>query len=277
MAERVVKLKPDKERPAAPAIRVRRDDTGFGFVVSAVSKAGVEDWLTLSEFSDFDAAVKSAEERAHQHRLPIRNDTGIEIEEKNSPKPVAKSQPPRPGKRPRQAPTSRRELADIPPLASLFNLPEVIANHTKAMTELAIDRSFAIHREIRDDYDAIHAEMYGDTRDHVCSYTQRTHDQIQGQIRGVITHVSTVQAILYGYLEAAFARIEELEVGAKSLRYEGVWQADRTYSKGSLCTWGGSCWHANIDTDAKPGEDREAWTLMVKKGRDGKRVILNEE
>ena len=36
-----------------------------------------------------------------------------------------------------------------------------------------------------------------------------------------------------------------------------------------MATWGGSTFHCNETTTSKPGESK-AWTLMVKRGRDGK-------
>jgi hypothetical protein len=57
--------------------------------------------------------------------------------------------------------------------------------------------------------------------------------------------------------------------GSAGLSFEGVYQEGQTYEKGHLVTWGGSSWHANEQTMAKPG-DSKAWTLMVKRGRDGR-------
>jgi hypothetical protein len=73
---------------------------------------------------------------------------------------------------------------------------------------------------------------------------------------------------LYGCMDR-IADLERRLPENDGLKYQGVWE-QRKYSKGSLVTWGGSCWHANRETSAKPDEDREAWTLMVKRGRDGK-------
>lgn len=51
--------------------------------------------------------------------------------------------------------------------------------------------------------------------------------------------------------------------------YRGVWVEGR-YSKGDLVTWGGSMWHAEKDTEAKPDGGEGDWKLAVKRGRDGK-------
>lgn len=55
--------------------------------------------------------------------------------------------------------------------------------------------------------------------------------------------------------------------------YRGVFDGSKTYQKGDVVTWGGSGWHAEAETSAKPGEPStasRAWKLMVKKGADGK-------
>jgi hypothetical protein len=48
--------------------------------------------------------------------------------------------------------------------------------------------------------------------------------------------------------------------------WKGVWQGDGTrYPRGALVTHRGGLWHANEDTDARPGTG-EGWTLAVKSG-----------
>lgn len=58
--------------------------------------------------------------------------------------------------------------------------------------------------------------------------------------------------------------------GTPGLRFAGVYVEGKTYDLGDLVTWGGSSWHCNETTTSKPGEGAKAWTLMVKRGRDGK-------
>ena len=50
--------------------------------------------------------------------------------------------------------------------------------------------------------------------------------------------------------------------------YRDVFKEGEEYQRGDLVTWGGSLWHCDTPTKAKPGTDD--WTLAVKKGRDGK-------
>lgn len=56
--------------------------------------------------------------------------------------------------------------------------------------------------------------------------------------------------------------------GTPGLSYEGTYQEGSEYKAGQITTWGGSSWHCNEVTTTKPGESK-AWTLMVKRGRDG--------
>lgn len=51
--------------------------------------------------------------------------------------------------------------------------------------------------------------------------------------------------------------------------YRGVYVEGKTYERGDCVTWGGSEFHCNETTDAKP-EQSKAWTLKVKRGRDGR-------
>ena len=50
--------------------------------------------------------------------------------------------------------------------------------------------------------------------------------------------------------------------------YRDVFKEGEEYQRGDLVTWGGSLWHCDTPTKAKPGTDE--WTLAAKKGRDGK-------
>jgi integrin beta 3 len=50
--------------------------------------------------------------------------------------------------------------------------------------------------------------------------------------------------------------------------YAGVFKEGTTYHLGDMVTHGGSLWHANEETTAKPGEG--PYTLCVKRGRDGR-------
>jgi hypothetical protein len=58
--------------------------------------------------------------------------------------------------------------------------------------------------------------------------------------------------------------------GTPGLRFAGVYVEGTSYEHGDLVTWAGSSWHCNDATTSKPGEGSKAWTLMVKRGRDGK-------
>lgn len=64
-------------------------------------------------------------------------------------------------------------------------------------------------------------------------------------------------------------RVKEFVFKTAIELYRGVWVEGKAYERGDRVTWGGSEWHCNEDTTAKPG-DGKAWTLSVKKGRDGR-------
>jgi hypothetical protein len=54
------------------------------------------------------------------------------------------------------------------------------------------------------------------------------------------------------------------------MEYKGAFKPGETYVPGNFISAGGSLWHCNTPTDERPGSGGEAWTLAVKRGRDGK-------
>jgi hypothetical protein len=52
--------------------------------------------------------------------------------------------------------------------------------------------------------------------------------------------------------------------------YRGVYQAGQEYELGDMISFGGSVWIAKANTSEKPGEGPTAWTLAIKRGRDGR-------
>lgn len=63
-----------------------------------------------------------------------------------------------------------------------------------------------------------------------------------------------------------FAQTFELPL----LIYRGVFAEGREYHRGDQVSWGAHQWHCNEPTTEKPIEGGKAWTLAVKRGRDGK-------
>jgi hypothetical protein len=57
--------------------------------------------------------------------------------------------------------------------------------------------------------------------------------------------------------------------------YKGVYVEGTEYEAGDMVSFGGSVWHCNEDTTDKPDGALKAWTLAVKRGRDGKDLELN--
>jgi hypothetical protein len=66
------------------------------------------------------------------------------------------------------------------------------------------------------------------------------------------------------------SKIAELEE-RPTISYERTYTTDKLYKPGNLTTHAGSLWHANVATKCvAPGDGNSAWTLIVKRGRDGK-------
>lgn len=53
----------------------------------------------------------------------------------------------------------------------------------------------------------------------------------------------------------------------------GVYRSGATYVHGDAVTYAGSCWIAQTDTKAAPGNGSADWRLAVKRGRDGKDLV----
>jgi hypothetical protein len=103
----------------------------------------------------------------------------------------------------------------------------------------------------------------------VCTYTQGTHD---GFIEALAAQEMS-RGMLVDMVKQLAARISDLEAAAQkpapTMKYVGVHREGEEYQPGNFVTWGGSMWHANEVTKARPG-DGGTWTLCVKKGRDAK-------
>lgn len=52
--------------------------------------------------------------------------------------------------------------------------------------------------------------------------------------------------------------------------HRGVYLHGKAYEVGDVVTWAGSQWSCNEETLTKPGEGNKAWTLIVKRGADGR-------
>lgn len=275
MAQRVVKLKADPP-PKGPAIRIYRDEDGFSFIVGTVNKDGVGDFRTESQHHSFEEAVKQAESRVAQFRLPLINDTGVELPTKaqpaapRAPAPQTKAMP---AANRKTAAQWEKDLDELPDPFASFGLPQLEdTGALKAYIEEGrSDLAHALFCTRRAIAIETHEQLHGDTRDHVVSYTQKTHDQIQTQIRQLYGQMLDERATVSAYLEAAFARIDQLERSAKGMAYRGVYRSDESYEPQDVVTFSGSAWICKEATTDKPGEGG-AWQLMVKKGRDGKDV-----
>jgi hypothetical protein len=63
----------------------------------------------------------------------------------------------------------------------------------------------------------------------------------------------------------------ERAITIPAMLYRGVYVIGKLYERGDVVTWAGSLWHANAETTTRPGDGAPAWTLAVKRGRDGAR------
>ncbi len=73
-----------------------------------------------------------------------------------------------------------------------------------------------------------------------------------------------------GAVKAELCALQDVVRSEKSLKYRGVHEPSLAYDTGDTVTHGGSLWHCNSLTKERPGEGSKAWTLAVKRGRDGK-------
>lgn len=275
MADRVVSLKPKPKvvGPTEHFVRLSRGENGSGFICAYVDDTGRGDFRTQEEFSTYDDALLAAQKRAHQVRRPLKDETGVEP---NAPMPETEKSKAAQKRSTvtRQGPSFaelEKQFDEMPRLADGFALPDVADRLKTIDVASLLRRSSLMHRMARAGVLEDHAKRHGDSRDHTVLFSQKVYDQLQGQIAELHDQAITQQTILYGYLEAAFERIDHLEQVSRSLSYEGVWTAEREYQRGMFTTHGGSLWHCQRETQNKPGEgDHHDWVLAVRKGRDGK-------
>lgn len=64
-------------------------------------------------------------------------------------------------------------------------------------------------------------------------------------------------------------RVKEFRLTTATMIYRGVFVDGNTYEHGDTVTWGGSLFHCNEETKAKPNYGEKAWTLAAKRGNDG--------
>jgi len=95
-----------------------------------------------------------------------------------------------------------------------------------------------------------------------------------GLLAGLFRGLGVVSAEVLPHVAALEKRVAELEgriEQQKALPWRGVWKSSETYEPGQLVTFRGSMWHCNRTvTGDEPGADLTAFTLCVKKGRDGR-------
>jgi hypothetical protein len=69
-------------------------------------------------------------------------------------------------------------------------------------------------------------------------------------------------------------RIETHELGLDAMIYRGVFKEGSEYEPGDTVSYGGGLWHCGEVTRDAPGEQSKAWSLAVRRGRDGSNVKI---
>jgi hypothetical protein len=108
----------------------------------------------------------------------------------------------------------------------------------------------------------------GPKADTVCAYKQGTHWAFLDMLTMLESNIDARDFVLRALLER-IGRLEAQIGQQRSVIYRGVFDAAEQYEPGSMVTHGGSVWHANEATSDAPGGS-SAWTLAVRRGRDGK-------
>ncbi|MBL8576140.1 MAG: hypothetical protein JNK47_02855 [Mesorhizobium sp.] len=88
--------------------------------------------------------------------------------------------------------------------------------------------------------------------------------------RMTCTLIAEIAVTMKQRMDGFQARLSDIEQ-AKHLPYRGVWKHGEEYVPGNFVTDGGNMYHANAKSSGvRPTDDHIAWTLCVKRGRDGK-------
>lgn len=106
----------------------------------------------------------------------------------------------------------------------------------------------------RDGRDGIHGKDGRDGKDGI------TVDQLNAGLEEMLAK---------GLPDAVRLAVDTVLKGVPLMTYKGVYRPEESYVPGNTATFGGSLWHCNVPTKAKPGTNDD-WTLAVKKGRDGR-------
>lgn len=103
----------------------------------------------------------------------------------------------------------------------------------------------------------------------IVSIAQGDYDAFKVRSAYLETMLAAQKAIIK-QMAGRLAALEDASASHKSMIYRGVHADGEQYDVGNTCTFGGSLWHCNEATKSRPGDGSAAWTLAVKRGRDGK-------
>jgi hypothetical protein len=98
--------------------------------------------------------------------------------------------------------------------------------------------------------------------------------EIEAMVEAIVppirTYIVKAMTPLVDRIAALQQKVVDLQE-RPTISYEKTFSPDKLYSPGNLTTHQGSLWHANVETKGiAPGDGNVAWTLIVKRGRDGK-------
>lgn len=89
----------------------------------------------------------------------------------------------------------------------------------------------------------------------------------------VMKAITNVLREKFAQIDTRLDELGALIASSKSMQYRGIFDAGTFYDVGDTVRQGGSLWHCNQLTKDRPGEGSAAWTLAVKRGRDGRDAI----
>lgn len=87
--------------------------------------------------------------------------------------------------------------------------------------------------------------------------------------RAINTISAAVGDVVGRELSGIKKRLASLEA-APVVKYAGIFDRTRSYAPGSMVTYKGSTWHANVEAKGVEPGDGASWTLAVKRGRDAR-------
>lgn len=93
----------------------------------------------------------------------------------------------------------------------------------------------------------------------------------------MLARIAEIERLKDGGVDDAISvQLIQLQTRIKSLEarpamiYKGSWKSDLSYDEGNMATHHGSLWHANEQSRGMPPGASDKWTLVAKRGADGR-------